>query len=104
MSNDLRIDQYTEPPLGAAAAPPREAGGSVTARYWAGAQAAAGVATEDLPAGSVAEIVAAASARHPDAVAVLGVCAVLVDGIAATPDTLVAPGATIEFLPPFAGG
>ena len=104
MSNDLRIDQYTEPPLGAAAAPPREAGGSVTARYWAGAQAAAGVATEDLPAGSVAEIVAAASVRHPDAAAVLGVCAVLVDGIAATPDAIVTPGATIEFLPPFAGG
>jgi len=86
----------------------------VTVRYWASARAAAGVAEERFPAPesfSLADLVAAAVARHPDAPGlerVLHVCSVLVDG---TPmgssdpaAVLVAPGAAVEFLPPFAGG
>ncbi len=78
--------------------------GLLTVRYWAGAQAAAGVASEAVPAGTVAQVVAAAGARHPGAAAVFALCAVLVDGLAADPDVVVPAGATVELLPPFAGG
>jgi sulfur-carrier protein len=88
--------------------------GVVTVRYWASARAAAGVAEEVLPvsgAVSLAEVRQRALALHPDAARladVLGVCSVLVGdepvGLRDLADVVVAPGQSVEFLPPFAGG
>ncbi len=90
--------------------------GGVTLRYWAAAKEAAGRAEERFgdpgPApSSLAELLAAARAAHPDDgrfAAVLARCSFLVDGAPAgtrPPATVpVAPGAVVEALPPFAGG
>ncbi|WP_299444553.1 MoaD/ThiS family protein [uncultured Phycicoccus sp.] len=82
-----------------------DAASPVAVRYWAGARAAAGVDgdTFDAP-GTVGALVAAMAAAHPALGAVLPVCSILVDGLAATPDDPVPPGAVVEVLPPFAGG
>jgi molybdopterin converting factor small subunit len=86
---------------------------TVTVRYWAGARAAAGTAEESLtlpgPA-SLADVVRRVLALHPDQrmADVIGVCSVLVGERPASsedPEQVVVPdGASVEFLPPFAGG
>ncbi|GAB3075012.1 MoaD/ThiS family protein [Intrasporangium mesophilum] len=76
----------------------------VTVRYWAAARAAAGV-DADLHAGAtVGEVVDAAVAAHPALVRVAAVATFLLDGRAATREAPVEAGATVEVLPPFAGG
>lgn len=80
------------------------AGHGVLIRYWAGARAAAGVAEERVPPGTIGELMAGAGQRHTGLEAVLPVCAVLLDGIPARPDVEVPAGAVVEVLPPFAGG
>ena len=85
---------------------------SVTVHYWASAKAAAGVAEEvvELPAdATLAELTDAVRQRHgADLDRVIAVCSVLVDGVqagTAQPESVTLPdGATVEFLPPFAGG
>lgn len=88
--------------------------GQVRLRYWASARAAAGV-EEDLVevAGpvSLAELRDRACRLHAGSdrfSAVVGTCSVLVDDrpVASKDpgEVLVAPGQTVEFLPPFAGG
>ncbi|MDO5629943.1 MAG: MoaD/ThiS family protein [Mobilicoccus sp.] len=77
---------------------------SVTLRYWAAAQAASGVEAEEVEAGRVADILAAATTRHPDLARVVPVASVLLDGSPARGEAEVADGATVEILPPFAGG
>lgn len=82
---------------------------TVTVRYFAAARAAAGVEAERLdvpPGGTVDDVLAAVRARHGDALArVLERCSYLLDEVAVRdratplPDT-----ATIDVLPPFAGG
>lgn len=88
-------------------------GETVTVRYWAGARAAAGTAedTYDVGAGvSLADLVARVLERHPgDQMArTVAVCSVLLgDQPVRTQDpaaVVVAPGAVVELLPPFAGG
>lgn len=82
----------------------------VTVRYWAAIRAAAGVDADQVDAGTLANVVAHLVARHPDRRFrdVLGICSILIDGVpvgARNPDDVeVPPGATVEFLPPFAGG
>lgn len=83
----------------------------VTVRYWAAAKQAAGIAEESLPAGTLAEVLAAVRARHPAAAgldAVLARSSFLIDGQQARtgpPESITVPGgAVIEVLPPFAGG
>lgn len=77
----------------------------VTVRYWAGARAAAGVDGEDVAApATVGELTAALAQARPALAAVLPVCSVLVDGLAASGEDPLPPGATVEVLPPFAGG
>jgi molybdopterin converting factor small subunit len=78
----------------------------VVVRYFAGARAAAGVAEEKVEAASLAELIASlGGARGTRLASVLAVAAFLVDGLAwhdraaALPD-----GATVDVLPPFAGG
>lgn len=87
--------------------------GSVTVRYWAAARAAAGVESDLLEVTgpvSLAEVTHQVLALHRGTRLedVIGVCSVLVgDRPAGTRDparVVVEPGATVEFLPPFAGG
>lgn len=71
----------------------------ITVRYFAAAAEAAGVDTEQVPAG-VVDLVA----RHPALAGVLGRCALLADGVRVAADDEVPDGATLDVLPPFAGG
>lgn len=82
-----------------------------TIRYWAAAKEAAGVAEEHVEADTLGQALTLAKKRHagaPEFETVLARCSLLVDG---TPvgsrdhDAVVLPdSATIEVLPPFAGG
>ncbi len=79
-------------------------------RYWAAARAAAGVAEEDVAAGglSLADLMALLAADRPDLTRMLSTCSVLIGdrpvGSADRASVVVPAGATVEFLPPFAGG
>jgi sulfur-carrier protein len=86
---------------------------AVTVHYWAGARAAAGVASEDFPVDgplTLADLVRRVVAAHPgpDLERVVGACSVLVgDQPVGTRDpesVVVRPGQVVELLPPFAGG
>jgi molybdopterin converting factor small subunit len=87
----------------------------IRVRYWAAARAAAGVAEESVEVDgpvTLAELRADVVRRHPAAGArladVLAVCSVLVGDMpvrSSDPAEVVVPvGASVEFLPPFAGG
>jgi molybdopterin synthase sulfur carrier subunit len=88
-------------PSAAASAP-----ATVTVRYFAGARAASGVDTETREAGTLDELVGQLVETHGQRLArVLTACSFLVDGTAARDRTsALAPGATVDVLPPFAGG
>ena len=80
-----------------------------TIRYWASARAAAGVETEPYDAATLQEALDAARAAHgPELARVLSVCSYVIDGDPVGTrhhaDLLLAEGATVEVLPPFAGG
>jgi molybdopterin converting factor small subunit len=78
----------------------------VTVRYFAGARAAAGVDTEQRSAGTLDELVRDLAEHHGEKLAkVLPACSFLVDGTTTRDPALVlAPGAVVDVLPPFAGG
>ncbi|MHA6792499.1 MoaD/ThiS family protein [Pseudonocardia bannensis] len=82
---------------------------TVTVRYFAAARAAAGVDTETVEVGAgatVADLLAVVRDRHGDRLAqVLDRCSYLLDEVAVR-DQGVQPadGATLDVLPPFAGG
>ena len=75
-------------------------------RYFAGARAAAGVDTENRDAASLDELVGQIVADHGEKLErVLTACSFLVDGTSTRDRALVlAPGAVVDVLPPFAGG
>jgi len=78
---------------------------TVTVRYWAAAKAAAGVAEETASAATVGELLDQAAAGHgPDLARVLARSSILLDGRRARPEDPLVDGATVEVLPPFAGG
>ncbi|HEX9334603.1 MAG TPA: MoaD/ThiS family protein [Pseudonocardiaceae bacterium] len=86
---------------------------TVLIRYFAGAQAAAGVAEDlvelgpaDGPVRTVADVLAAELARRGAALArVLPSCSVLLNGVAVHDHATEVPdGAELDVLPPFAGG
>jgi molybdopterin converting factor small subunit len=79
---------------------------TVTVRYFAGARAATGVDTEQLPAATLDELVGRIVDVHGDRLArVLTACSFLVDGTSTRdPAVSLAPGAVVDVLPPFAGG
>lgn len=79
---------------------------SVLVRYYAGARAAAGVTEEPATPGTLAALRAELTSRHePRFATVLAACSFLVDGKATVDGaTQVPTGATVEVLPPFAGG
>jgi molybdopterin synthase sulfur carrier subunit len=81
-------------------------GGVVTVRYFAAARAAAGVAEEKVSAPTLEALLADISAvRGAQLARVLGVATFLVDGVACRDRTSrLPPDATIDVLPPFAGG
>ena len=77
-----------------------------TIRYFAGAAEAAGTDEEELSGGTVGEVLAAAEAAHGARLTeVLQRCSVLHAGRYVDDNsTPVTAGATIDVLPPFAGG
>ena len=76
----------------------------VVVRYWAAARAATGVERDSHPGDTVGAVVDAAVRAHPGLAPVARAATFLLDGRAATRHTTVQPGATVEVLPPFAGG
>lgn len=80
----------------------------VSVRYFAGAAAAAGVTEERLSldgATTVAGLRSELGSRRPGLAPVLAVATLLVDEVAARdPAAAVLDGATVDVLPPFAGG
>lgn len=78
---------------------------TVTVRYFAAAAEAAGVDTEQVDAGTAAEVRARLVARHGAGLdRVLDRCALLADGTRVEGADPVPAGATLDVLPPFAGG
>jgi molybdopterin converting factor small subunit len=81
---------------------------TVSVRYFAGAQAAAGVPEESvtLPApATVSRLAEELAHRHGEALArVLAASTYLVDELAASTGRELPDGASIDVLPPFAGG
>jgi molybdopterin converting factor small subunit len=80
--------------------------GTVTVRYFAGARAAVGMDTETREAATLADLVGQIVAAHGERLErVLTACSFLVDGTSTRDRALVlAPGAVVDVLPPFAGG
>jgi molybdopterin converting factor small subunit len=79
----------------------------LTIRYFAGARAAAGgVSAEQIAAGSLDDLVQVLTARHGERLGlVLKAASFLVDGLTCHDRRAELPaGATIDILPPFAGG
>jgi sulfur-carrier protein len=76
---------------------------SVTVRYWAGAQRAAGVEKETLVVSTLADLRSTLLAR-PELARVAAVASFLVDGRQANDTTPLPDGAEVDVLPPFAGG
>ena len=77
-----------------------------TVRFYASARAAAGVPEEDVPAGTLEELLVDLSERHGDRLAlVLKVSSLLLDGVSCHDlSTVVGEESTVDVLPPFAGG
>jgi molybdopterin synthase sulfur carrier subunit len=83
----------------------------VTVRYWAAARAAAGIAEEKVAAGTLAELLTEIGRRHGHLDRfddVIAMCSILVGdtpvGAKEPSEISLAPGTSVEFLPPFAGG
>jgi len=85
----------------------------IRVRYWAAAKAAAGSDSDDVAVTgpiTLAELRAAVAALHPGTRLAEGLaaCSTLVGeqpvGLADPTSYVVEPGASVEFLPPFAGG
>jgi len=87
-------------------------GSDVVVRYWAAAKAAAGTSEERFaPVTDLADLLEAIRGRHDsDArlAEVLQRCSYLIDEVSPgrrpPSEVLVPPGATVDVLPPFAGG
>ena len=75
-------------------------------RYFAGARAAAGTSSESIEAASLDDLVAVLTEQHGERLAlVLKAASFLVDGLACHDRRAALPaGATVDVLPPFAGG
>jgi molybdopterin synthase sulfur carrier subunit len=85
---------------------------TVSVRYFAGAQAAAGVAEEQLtlpspPAAplTVRDLVSELAARRgPGLARILAISSFIVNEVTAGPEKPLADGARVDILPPFTGG
>ncbi len=82
---------------------------TVTLRLFAAARSAAGRDELMVPSGSLRDVLTTATSQLPSGFAtLLDICSILVDGLVVDadvePEHPVAPGSTIDILPPFAGG
>ncbi len=75
-----------------------------TVRYFAAAEDAAGVAAEPQDAATLGALKTALVDAHPGLGAILGRCALLVDGTRVADDFAFTGSETVDVLPPFAGG
>lgn len=77
-----------------------------TVRYFAGARTAAGATEEPIPAGLTRDgLIGVLTERHGERLAlVLKAASFLRDGVAWRDESPLAVGATVDVLPPFAGG
>lgn len=73
-------------------------------RFFAAAAEAAGAPERDSDAATIGELKAALTAQHPRLGELWGCCSVLVDGTRAGDDAALPAAATVDVLPPFAGG
>jgi molybdopterin synthase sulfur carrier subunit len=74
-------------------------------RYFAGARVAAGSSEEKVEASTLGELLATVGADRPRLAEVLRGCSFLVDGLAWKDRSAALPeSATVDVLPPFAGG
>ncbi|WP_406673641.1 MoaD/ThiS family protein [Nonomuraea sp. N2-4H] len=77
-------------------------------RYWAAAKDAAGVAEEPFDAVTLGELMTKITQNRAELARVVRRCSFLVDGSPvgkrAHDQVILAEGATVEVLPPFAGG
>ncbi|WP_040477882.1 MoaD/ThiS family protein [Longispora albida] len=78
----------------------------LTVRYFAGARAAAGLPEQRVAAGTLGELVTTLSAEHGEELArVLKAASFLVNEVSCRDHAAALPaGATVDVLPPFAGG
>ena len=73
--------------------------------FYAAARAASGVSESQIDGSTLGEVIASASAQHPQLVAILPGCSYLVNGAAESNNDLkVGAGDVIDILPRFAGG
>jgi len=88
--------------------PPTPTPAVVTVRFWAAARAATGVETAFVAFGDLAEVIETVTRKYPELSALLPRCSLLLDGVAVSradvASTSASAGATLEVLPPFAGG
>ena len=80
---------------------------AVTVRLFAAARSAAGTNETTVEPGSLAEVLLELHRRYPELTAIVGRCSFLIDGTAVHgehSEVTVAPGSTIDVLPPFTGG
>lgn len=75
-----------------------------TVRFFAAAQEAVGRDTVTTDAATLGDLKASLLAEHPALHGLLPRCAVLVDGARVDDDVALAGAATVDVLPPFAGG
>lgn len=76
-----------------------------TVRLFAAAAEAAGVDEAQVSATTVGELRAQLVAAHGDELArVLPQCAIMIAGRRSADDVVIPPAATVDVLPPFAGG
>ncbi len=80
-----------------------------TVRYWAALKEAAGIAEEQVQAGTLAQALATVRSRHDTRFgAVLDRCSLLVDGqqvgVRDHASVMLPGGGEVDCLPPFAGG
>lgn len=77
----------------------------ITVRYFAGAAEAAGIETEVMVARTADGLRQAMAGAHgPGLARVLERCSLLADGLRVDGQTPIPDGATVDVLPPFAGG
>ncbi|MFG1607054.1 MoaD/ThiS family protein [Actinoplanes sp. NPDC049265] len=79
----------------------------LTIRYFAGARAAAGgISSEDVDAATLNDLISVLTGRHGERLAVvLKAASFLIDGLTSHDSDAALPAqATVDVLPPFAGG
>jgi len=73
--------------------------------FYAAARAASGVSESEIAGSTLGEVIASATAKYPQLVAILPGCSYLVNGVAESDNNIKISGEdVIDILPRFAGG